>query len=356
MAKAFVRFHEALRDDGRLVIVFANKSPDAWETLVSALIRAGFVVTGSWPIQTENADPSAGDVVGGARIVPSGSCAGNAPHGCAPDGSVTSSPICGRGSHSGCGTSGTRAFVVPTSCGRRRVPRWRRSAATHPVVKRADQLDDPLSVADFLRHVRRMVVGFVVSQLLSQRNGAAADLDDVTTYYLLHRNDFGLGAASAGACILYALSCNVSDADLASRYDLLTRGGRASAPASDEENAEAPQTSGSEVRLKGWSQRRGTRLGQPSADGAAPALIDCVHKVMQLWKTGEQARVNSYLSDRGLWKHELFASVVQAIIELAEPGSEERALLESMQNHLSGGSAPASFSTASATPAQGSLF
>ena len=53
MARAFSRFCEALRDDGRLVIVFANKSPDAWETLVSALIRAGFVVDGSWPIQTE---------------------------------------------------------------------------------------------------------------------------------------------------------------------------------------------------------------------------------------------------------------------------------------------------------------
>ena len=53
MARAFAGFHAALRDDGRLVIVFANKSPDAWETLVSALIRAGFVVDGSWPIQTE---------------------------------------------------------------------------------------------------------------------------------------------------------------------------------------------------------------------------------------------------------------------------------------------------------------
>ena len=30
----------------RLVVVFANKHPDAWETLVAALIRAGFVVDG----------------------------------------------------------------------------------------------------------------------------------------------------------------------------------------------------------------------------------------------------------------------------------------------------------------------
>ena len=35
--------------DGRMVVVFANKSPNAWETLVSAIIPAGFVVDGSWP-------------------------------------------------------------------------------------------------------------------------------------------------------------------------------------------------------------------------------------------------------------------------------------------------------------------
>ena len=53
MARAFQACHEALNADGRLVVVFANKQPEAWETLVAALIRAGFVVDGSWPIQTE---------------------------------------------------------------------------------------------------------------------------------------------------------------------------------------------------------------------------------------------------------------------------------------------------------------
>ena len=37
----------SLTPDGRFVIVFAHKQPDAWETLVSAIIRAGFVVDGS---------------------------------------------------------------------------------------------------------------------------------------------------------------------------------------------------------------------------------------------------------------------------------------------------------------------
>ena len=54
MARAFRSCHvAALQPEGRLVVVFANKQPDAWETLVSAIIRAGFVVSASWPIATE---------------------------------------------------------------------------------------------------------------------------------------------------------------------------------------------------------------------------------------------------------------------------------------------------------------
>lgn len=53
MFKAFQNCRTALNENGRLVVVFANKQPDAWETLVTAIIRAGFVVDGSWPIQTE---------------------------------------------------------------------------------------------------------------------------------------------------------------------------------------------------------------------------------------------------------------------------------------------------------------
>ena len=64
MLRTFRRCHDALRDDGRLVVVFANKQPAAWATLVSALIRAGFVVDASWPIQTERDSK----VAGGARL------------------------------------------------------------------------------------------------------------------------------------------------------------------------------------------------------------------------------------------------------------------------------------------------
>jgi adenine-specific DNA methylase len=53
MSAVFSGCSRSLQPDGRLVIVFAHKNPDAWETLVAAIIRSGFVVDGSWPIQTE---------------------------------------------------------------------------------------------------------------------------------------------------------------------------------------------------------------------------------------------------------------------------------------------------------------
>ena len=45
MAESFQNAHETLSDDGRIVIVFAHKEPDAWETLVKAMIGSGLVVT-----------------------------------------------------------------------------------------------------------------------------------------------------------------------------------------------------------------------------------------------------------------------------------------------------------------------
>ncbi len=343
MLRAFRNCGKALRDDGRVVVVFANKQPEAWETLVSALIQAGFVVTASWPIQTERASK----VAGGARL------------------SASIWLVCRkRPTEARPGWDGTVLAEMRENVTERLRDFWDAGirgpdfvwAATgpaleafsrYPVVRKADVEGGRLTVAEFLRHVRRMVVGFVVSRLLQGDGGASGELDEPTTYYLLHRNDFGLGSAPAGACILYALSCNLSDADLAGRLDLLVRG-RLATPEDDDE-VEEGTTSGGEARLKPWYQRRSRDLGELGAAGDPPPLIDCVHKLMQLWKTGEQSRVDGYLGGRGLWHHELFARVVQALIELADGGSEERATLESIQNHVRtrGGEA---------APRQGSLL
>ncbi len=55
MRKALEEARRVCRPDGIAVIVFAHKTTAGWETLLGALVDAGWVVTGSWPIDTERA-------------------------------------------------------------------------------------------------------------------------------------------------------------------------------------------------------------------------------------------------------------------------------------------------------------
>jgi putative DNA methylase len=67
---------------------------------------------------------------------------------------------------------------------------------------------------------------------------AAADrMDAPTAYYLLHRHDFGLEEAPAGACILYATACGLSDRDLESAWDLVSHKGGGNKEQIDKEEA-----------------------------------------------------------------------------------------------------------------------
>ena len=56
MAKAFTEGRRILNDDGVGSIVFAHKTTEGWEALLSGMIRGGWTITGSWPIATEKPD------------------------------------------------------------------------------------------------------------------------------------------------------------------------------------------------------------------------------------------------------------------------------------------------------------
>ncbi len=343
MARSFAACHRALRPEGRLVVVFANKQPDAWETLVAALIRAGFVVDGSWPIQTEMGNRN--------RAIASAA--------------LSSSVwlVCKKRQTSRPGWDNAVLNEMRDNITRQLYDFWDAGirgpdfvwAATgpalaafsrHPAVKKANDSGRRMSVSEFLREVRRMVVDFVVGRVLIQDDASASadaqevatGLDDVTTYYLLHRHDFGMGEAPTGACILYALSCNLSDSALARQYDLLAQSGKGNAGDEGEgddltEDAEE-SGGGAKVKLKPWHRRRGHNLGLEAPGGQPAPLIDQVHRLMHLWRAGDQIKVDDYLDTRGLRRNALFNQIFQTLIELADAGSDERAILEALSNHV----------------------
>lgn len=337
MAKAFKTCHSVLRKNGRMVVVFANKHPDAWETLVSALIRAGFVVNGSWPIQTEMSTRT--------RAMASAA--------------LSSSVwlICKKRNETRPGWDHNVLKEMRENIMRQLRDFWDAGirgpdfvwAATgpameafskYPAVKKADDPKQLMTVSEFLREVRRMVVDFVVGRVLTQSDGQneVTGLDDITTYYLLHRNDFGMGEAPVGGCILYALSCNLSDSALVNQHDIIAQSGKNSFRDETGENdtdEDAGGTSGgAKIRLKSWNRRVGRNLGIQATGGRPIPLIDQIHKLMHLWRDGDQVRVDDYLDNRGLQRSTLFGQILQTLIELADTGSDERAILESLSNHV----------------------
>ena len=53
MAKAFAEGYRILGEDGVGSVVFAHKTTEGWEALLSGMTRGGWTITGSWPIATE---------------------------------------------------------------------------------------------------------------------------------------------------------------------------------------------------------------------------------------------------------------------------------------------------------------
>ena len=310
MKRAFEKAHRALSDDALFVIVFAHKEPEAWETLLEAIIGAGFTVTASWPIDTEKANRVRG--MNSAAL-------------------ATSLWLV-------CRKRPTNARVgyynkVKPEMQRRITERLRyfwdagiqgpdfvwaaigpalESYSTYKEVRR--NTGEPFTVSEFLTEVRRIVTDFALGQIL---HGASTEaLDEWTRYYLMHMNHFGTEDAPVGECILLAQGYGLSLDDLrAPRIGILKKA-----------------SSGSAFRLLGYTDRRSDRVGQPHPSGGLP-MIDMLHRIMNLWEVGDKAEINSYLTEHGLRENALFKSVVQALIEMSPQGADERSLLEAIINY-----------------------
>jgi hypothetical protein len=351
MFRSFSSAADRLHENGHMVVVFANKKPDAWETLAAAVIRAGFCVNGSWPIVTE--------MPGGLRNLGRASLASSVwlvckkrPAAARPgwDNNVLeemkSNIAIKLREFWDAGIRGPDFVWAATG------PAME-AYSKHPVVRKANEPNATMGVGEFLNHVRRMVVDYIVGQVLSgedaetrgRGDAAIGNLDEVTAYYLLHRHDFGMEEAPVGACILYATACGLSDSELERTWDIFSRvgsdaGTRGLGDAeleedeADDSEGEADESTGggSKVKLKAWNQRRGKSMGYEAPEGKPVPLIDRIHRVMHLWKEGDLHKVDEYLDQHALRRNELFKRVVQSLIELST--NSERSLLESISNHI----------------------
>jgi putative DNA methylase len=331
IAIAFRRACVALAPEGRMVTVFAHKDPRAWETLVSAMIDAGFAVTASWPIDTERQTRM--------RSVNSAALA------------TSLWLVCRKRSEN---ASVGRYTEVKRIMQERITERLRyfwdqgisgpdfmwaavgpalESYSTYGEVRRMD--GSPFTVGEFLREVRRLVADFALSRIL---HGASTEgLDEWTRYYLMHRSNFDLVAAPVGECILLAQGYGLDLNELKGPRGFIAKGKAKKAVEEDEseiiddgeEAVSESSGSSSDIRLLSFEERKRDDLGEPHPSGGLP-MIDMLHRLMRLWQAGDTEKLNDYVQQYGLNQNELFWAVAQAILEMADPKTKERTLIEAL--------------------------
>lgn len=312
MAATFQSAHDSLVDDGRIVIVFAHKNPEAWESLTSAMMQTGLVVTASWPIDTE--------MRGGWRNFNRSSLATSLWLVC------RKRPTNARPGHYGKVRSDMRERITERlryfwDVGIRgpdfvwaAIGPALESYSRYTEVRRMD--GKPFTVTEFLKEVRRMVTDFALGEILHGANTEA--LDEWTRYYLMHRDYFGMVDAPVGECILLAQGYGLSLDDLSAKdIGILKR-----------------TSSGNKRSLLGHTERASERVGLPHPSGELP-MIDKIHRVMNLWEQGDRALLDAYFHEQGLGENELFKAVVQAVIETSQD-AKERSLLETLMGYEPG--------------------
>lgn len=368
MAKAFERSLAALKPDGRMVVVFANKEVDAWQSLIAALIRSGAVVTASWPIQTEMVNKvtqKRANLSTSVWIV----CRKRDPN--ATPG--WDDPVLKR--------MRTLLLDAREELGGKSILRYffdlnvrgadflwaalgpaLAAYSEHPYVKKT--AGGYLDVKGFLDEVRKLVLQFALGalkgfdDLQTQTDHAAVVLDPVTQYYLLHREAFGFDAVLAGVCILYANACGKTDRELQMVWNVIEQGGTKKGKkrkqrsavrdqmtdggdesASDDDDAGDILNSSAKADkycLVRWDARvTDEHLGENRGNQPAP-LIDKLHRLMYLLRQNRASDVQAAYDLWGLAGDPAFPRVMQAVRELALENheAEEQRLVESLASQL----------------------
>jgi putative DNA methylase len=324
MAQAFAEVHRVLHDDGVAVIMFAHKKSSAWETLVGALIRAGFQVTASWPLNTE------GRRLQSYRAV---ALASSVYLVCRKRPPLTSPPQAG-GTEGGRfprvgGTEGGIGYLEDIEAELRTTIRrylerfWAAGiggadffmSAIGPGLSvysryaRVERYDGTrVEVSDFLDLVRHEVAAFAVERIVGEK-GFSERLDRPTQFYLLWRWGYNDWDVPDGEAVLLSTAVGIELNVLMSRVGLVgkVRG---------------------KLRLLGPSARaeRLERVVERVAAGGAVPLVDVLHKACLLWQADRQEELSALVAARGgeMWP------VAQAVVELLPRDNPERKALESM--------------------------
>lgn len=326
MTKALKEMNRVLKPDGICAVVFAHKTTTAWETLIAALLQAGFKVTASWPMHTERP--------GRLR---------------AHDSAVLASSvwlICRkRPEHANIGSwkevqrelderikERLDYFLAQGIKGADAL-----LSAIGPAVEvfgkyeRVEKVTgDPVKTSEFLDKVREVVAHHALSSVLSEQE--LGNVDPPTAFYVLWKWTFELGVRPTNT------GGKTNGNHILVPFDEALK--LAHSVGADQAALVKMQLVKQEkeyVRMLGPNERkRVPQLGEASRDGRTPATIDIIHRALNLWAAMEQAQLEEYLDKSGARNSETFWRVAQALSNLLPLQSKEKQLLDGLLARYAG--------------------
>ncbi len=300
LSKSFAEIHRTLIINGQVIIVYAHKSTEGWETLVNSLLDSGLIITGAWPINTE--------MVNRLR---------------ANDSAALASSI----------------YIVCRKLDRQPTAFYNEVKEETKIYlsKKLDRLwDEGISGADFfiaaigssievfgkylsvidyegnviranklLEDVRIIVTDYAVKKIL--HNGFATGISELTRFYVLCRWEFKAAKIPFDEANKLARSCHI-------------------------ELAESWQSKSFIKKDKEFIQILGPQDRDLEDIKDSGELVDVLHHSIKLWEKGKKTEMQKVLNESGCAKSDAFFRVAQAIAETLPNESKEKKLLEGFLN------------------------
>lgn len=299
MASAFREIHRVLVDSGDATIVFAHKSTEAWETLISALINAGFVVEASWPVKTEMRTKLSANE--GRTMLASSTflnCTKRTSGGVGYFNDVRRDMIAAIQPQLAefweSGIRGADFFMSAIGPGLE-------AYSKHDEVRRMS--GEVVTVGEFLDEVRKIVMEFALEQVLGAKSLGTVDAS--TQFALLALWGYGAELPSDEARKL-AQSVGVELSELGS---LVT-------------------VKGEKANVQGIKARGKDKALGLSKHGEKVPMVDAMYRAVSLLGGGSRQAVSDYLTDVGYLQEEAFWQTMQALAEVQEGVDDGRALHE----------------------------
>ncbi|MFW9996238.1 MAG: DUF1156 domain-containing protein [Candidatus Odinarchaeota archaeon] len=294
LKKAFQEINRVLKPDGIVIIVYAHKTTEGWETVINALLDSGLTVTASWPLSTERT----------ARLRARDSA------------TLTSSiyivakkkPRKENGFYPEVkkllksylteklerlweeGISGVDFFIAAIGAGIEIFGEYEKIMDYEGNIIRADIL---------LEDIRKIATDFAVKQIV--HNGFSAEITQLTRFYVLWRWNFQEAKVPFDDAKKLAQSAGI---DLEKEWN-----------------------KGFISKTKEYIRVIGPKDRDTKDIAMSNELIDVLHHVLLLWEKNKREEIISRLSQT-YGKSEMFYRIAQAISQTLSDESKEKKLLD----------------------------